>query len=235
MNTVRSFHVNTDKRQQRFAWHAALKDQLPVLAGLVWLLSACTPVRTGPFTPGAGQLVPLPSPIVSPVPGSGTVFLVVMENKEYGQIVGSNDAPFINQLAQQYTLVEDAFAITHPSLPNYLALLAGDTFGISSDCTTCFVSGPNLVDSLEARGRSWKAYMEDMPGPCFTGAAVGGYALKHNPFLYFQDIRNNPERCQRVVPLTQLDQDLASGSVPDFAWITPNLTHDMHVCTSWDR
>jgi len=151
-----------------------------------------------------------------------------MENKEYAQLVGSNDAPFINQLAAQYTVVDHAYAITHPSLPNYLALLAGDTFGITSDCTTCFVQGPNLVDSLEARGRSWKAYMEDMPSPCFTGTSAGGYALKHNPFLYFQNIRNNPGRCERIVPLSQLDQDFASGSVPDFVWISPNLIHAMH-------
>src|SRR5579859_5328678 len=202
--------------------------QFPLAAALVWLLSACAPLPTSSLTPGAGQLIPLPSASASAATAAGTVFLIVMENKEYGQLVGSNDAPFINQLAAQYTVVDHAYAITHPSLPNYLALLGGDTFGITADCTTCFVQGPNLVDSLEARGRSWKAYMEDMPSPCFTGTSAGGYALKHNPFLYFQNIRNNPGRCERIVPLSQLDQDFASGSVPDFVWISPNLIHAMH-------
>ena len=161
-----------------------------------------------------------------------------MENKSFEEVIGSADAPFVNRLAAENTLVERQYAITHPSLPNYLALLGGDTFGITSDCTTCFVDAPNLVDALEAGGRTWTAYMEDLPSPCFLGDSAGGllpgllgrggYALKHDPFLYFQDIRANPARCSHVVPLTQLDAALAAGRVPDFVWITPNLEHDTH-------
>jgi phosphatidylinositol-3-phosphatase len=201
---------------------------LALVVSLVCLLSACAPQQPPSFTPGAGPIHFAAAASTSPTPATGKVVLIVMENREYDQLIGNSDAPFINQLADEYTLVDSAYAITHPSLPNYLALLSGDTFGITSDCTSCFVSGPNLVDSLDARGRSWKAYMEDMPGPCFMGDSAGNYALKHNPFLYFQDIRTNAERCQRIVPLTQLERDLASGSVPDFVWISPNLVHDMH-------
>jgi phosphatidylinositol-3-phosphatase len=150
-------------------------------------------------------------------------------------VIGSADAPYLNRLARENVLVDRSYAITHPSLPNYLALLAGDTFGITSDCIDCFLDQPNLVDALEARDRSWKAYLEDLPAPCslatgtdVLGVASGLYVLKHNPFLYFQNIRTNPSRCNRVVPLTQLDADLTSGHTPDFAWITPNLQHDTH-------
>lgn len=86
--------------------------------------------------------------------------------------------------------------------------------------------------------------MEDLPAPCslvaeagtggFLGLSGGGYALKHNPFLYFQDIRTNPARCNRVVPLSQVDTDLASSQVPDFIWITPNLQHDTHDASVGD-
>ncbi|MBV9354290.1 MAG: hypothetical protein JO023_02060 [Chloroflexi bacterium] len=184
---------------------------------------------------------PASSPSAVPSPGLATrvvrpVFLLVMENKEYEQVVGSPAAPYFNSLASENMLVDQAYAITHPSLPNYLALLAGDTFGITSDCTDCFLDQPNLVDALEAHGRSWKAYMEDLPGSCaldagtggWRSASAGGYALKHDPFLYFQDIRTNPARCNRVVPLTQLDGDLTNEHAPDFIWITPNLQHDTH-------
>ena len=63
------------------------------------------------------------------------------------------------------------YAITHPSLPNYLALTGGSTFGIDSDCTDCRVpSATSLADQLSAAHLSWKAYMEDLPHACYRGA-----------------------------------------------------------------
>ena len=156
------------------------------------------------------------------------VFLIVMENKEYDQVIGNANAPYLNRLASQYAVADDYYAVTHPSLPNYLALFGGDTYGIRSDCTDCFVNQTNLADALDAAGKTWKSYQEGLPGPCFLGTQSGEYALKHDPFLYYQDIRDNPARCRQVVPLTQLSQDLAANQVPNFAWITPNLIHDMH-------
>lgn len=158
----------------------------------------------------------------------GHIVLIVMENKEYEQIIGNQDAPYLNGLAARFAQATHAYAVAHPSLPNYLALLGGDTFGVTSDCTTCFVDRPNLVDELEAHGKIWRAYMEDLPQPCFLGAAAGDYALKHDPFLYFRDIRDDPARCAQVVPLTRFAADLAAGTLPDFAWVTPNPRHDMH-------
>jgi acid phosphatase len=85
--------------------------------------------------------------------------------------------------------------MAHPSLPNYLALTGGSTFGITSDCTTCFVSAPNIPkDRVEAAGRNWKAYMESMPKPCFVGDSYP-YMQKHDPFIYFNDIRTNAAEC----------------------------------------
>ncbi len=156
------------------------------------------------------------------------IVLIVMENKEYGQIIGNPDAPYLNELAARYALATRSYAVTHPSLPNYLALLGGDTFGVTSDCTSCLVDQTNLVDQLEARRKTWRAYMEGLPQPCFLGPSAGDYALKHDPFLYFRDIRDNPARCDQVVPLTRFAADLAAGTLPDFAWVTPNLQHDMH-------
>ena len=71
-------------------------------------------------------------------------------------VIGSGAAPYINSLAASYGLATNYYAASHPSLPNYLALTAGSTFGITSDCTTCFVNATNIADQIEASGRSWR-------------------------------------------------------------------------------
>jgi phospholipase C len=153
-----------------------------------------------------------------------------MENQEFADVIGNSSAPYINHLAGTAALATASYAVSHPSLPNYLALTGGGTFGIQSDCTDCHVAARNLVDELEAAHVSWKAYMQDMPRPCFTGESSGLYAKKHDPFIYYDDVRMNPQRCAHVVPATQLDRDLGTGALPRFAWITPNLCNDMHDC-----
>jgi hypothetical protein len=170
----------------------------------------------------------------APARGPDHIAVVVMENHEYDSIIGSSDAPFLNKLAKRKVLLTHEYAVSHPSLPNYLALVGGSTFGISSDCTDCNVGKRNLVDQLERRNISWKAYMESMPSPCYTGAFAGTapkeYAKKHDPFIYFDDIRNDPERCNKIVPFTQFRKDLTPG-LPEFVWITPNQCNDMHDCS----
>jgi hypothetical protein len=154
-----------------------------------------------------------------------------MENHEYGDIVGSRDAPFVNRLATRGALATHSYAVTHPSLPNYLALTGGATFGIADDCTDCHVAQRNIIDQLEARGLSWRAYMEGMPSPCFRGAGSGGYAKKHDPFAYYDDIAGAAGRCAEIVPADRLSDDLRSGRLPAFVWLTPDLCHDMHDCS----
>ena len=163
------------------------------------------------------------------------VAVVVMENHEYGQVVGSRGAPWLTAQAQDQGQAIDYHGVTHPSLPNYLALLGGSTFKVTTDCADCHVDATNLVDQLEQAGLSWRAYMDSMPRPCFMATSgrdeTGLYAKRHNPFFYFDDIRTNPDRCKRVVPFSSLATDMAApGRLADFIWITPNLCHDMHDC-----
>jgi len=164
-------------------------------------------------------------------PGRLRVAVIVMENEDYGAILGSGQAPYLDSLARRYAVARRMFAISHPSLPNYLALTGGSTFGIDSDCTSCSVTQTGIVDQLSAAGITWKAYMEDMPHRCFTGASAGRYAKKHDPFLYYRDVVENPYRCANVVPFSKLRADLAARALPSFTWITPNLCHDMHDCS----
>src|SRR5439155_607348 len=117
-----------------------------------------------------------------------------MENEESTSVIGNSAAPYINGLANSYGLATQYYAVSHPSLPNYLALSAGSTFGISSDCTTCWVNSSNLADQIEASGRSWKAYMEGLPSACFVGDAYP-YMQKHDPWIYYNDILTNAAAC----------------------------------------
>jgi hypothetical protein len=155
--------------------------------------------------------------------------LIVLENRDYASVIGSGSAPYVNQLAHRYGLATHAYASSHPSLPNYLELIAGTTFGISSDCTSCSVDGPTIADQLDTAGIGWRAYMESMPSPCFTGAASDGYAKKHDPFVYVRHLRDGAG-CARVVPFSELSTDLASGRAAPFLWVTPNLCNDGHDC-----
>jgi phospholipase C len=165
------------------------------------------------------------------VPDFAHIVLIVLENKGFDTVVGNPLMPNLNRLAQEYTLLTGYHAIRHPSLPNYLSLIGGDTFGIDSDCTDCFIDARTLPDLIEASGRTWRTYQEDMPAPCFIGDQ-GEYFQKHNPFVYFDSIRLDPGRCeQNVVPLTALSEDIEARSLPDFIFITPNICNDAHSCS----
>ncbi len=215
-----------------------------ILAFLV-LMAACSPVPTAsstatPTNPGVVPVTETPQPTEPPivtatptplVPDFTTIVMIVLENKEFGTVIGNPTMPYFNQLAKSNTLLAQHYAVAHPSLPNYLALISGDTFGINFDCTSCIFDARTLPDLIEASGRTWKTYQEDMPSPCFAGSDQGNYAIKHNPFMYFKPIRLDSTRCnQDVVPFTQLSADLKTGALPNFAFITPNLCNDAHDC-----
>jgi hypothetical protein len=164
------------------------------------------------------------------VPRFRHVLLVVFENKERDEIVGNPQAPTFAALSKRYATLSAYAAVAHPSLPNYLALVSGSTQGIRSDCTSCTVDGPSLADTLERAALTWKTYAEGLPGPGFRGASAGLYAKKHDPFLYFRNVADDPARRARVVPLGQLRRDLGAGRLPSFALVVPNLCNDMHDC-----
>ena len=175
-----------------------------------------------------------------PVPRFQRVVVIVFENKGQKDVLGDPDAPYFNSLATRFAVLSNYSGVAHPSLPNYLSLISGSTHGIQDDCTDCVVSARNLADTLERAHRSWKAYAEGLPRPGFTGASVGRYVKRHVPFLYFRDILARPQRRRRVVPLRQFSSDLASGRLPSYSLVVPDMCHDMHDCSvatgdSWLR
>jgi hypothetical protein len=208
----------TPRRASTAARAVALTAVLAVLA-----LLGCGAARPGkPLALGTSAKLPASH--------ASHVVTIVLENEESDAVIGSASAPYINGLAHRYGAMTQSFAIRHPSLPNYLALTSGSTQGIDSDCTDCSVSSRNIVDQLEAARISWKAYLEDVPSPCFLGSARAGYAKKHNPFAYYTDVVSSPRRCSHLVGFGQLQRDLRRGSLPTYVWITPNMCDDGHDC-----
>jgi hypothetical protein len=175
-----------------------------------------------------------PDPVApSPATAAGRhVWWIILENHEYGSIVGSRSAPYINSLVARYGLATRYYATTHPSEPNYVALVAGGTLGVTTDGVYHLVH-PSLFSQLTALGRSWRVYAQDDPSGCFTGySARGGrdgpglagtYARKHNPAISFTSVSGNPAQCHRIQPLRYFDPAAAP-----FEMIVPNLTNDMH-------
>jgi hypothetical protein len=204
------------------------------------LLAACTIGSVGVSDPAS----PAPTASATTLPPFSHVFVIVLENEGADAILGNAAAPYINSLAAQYGVALRAYAITHPSLPNYIALTSGGTANLdgtdcSVDASVCHVSGnqTNIADEIEASGRTWAAYMESMPQPCGLDN-TDLYAVRHNPFVYYDDIRDGSnDRCAtHDLPYAagRFQQALASGSVPDFVWITPNLCNDGHNACGGD-
>jgi phosphatidylinositol-3-phosphatase len=178
-----------------------------------------------------GLLMAPAQPAAAAVPPFQHIYLIVLENHEYGSIVGSSSAPYLNSLIRRYGLATNFHAVTHPSLPNYLALFGGSTFGIRDD-RVHNITARNLADQLEAHGRSWRVYAQDLPSRCSTVAAAyggvdlvgraGWYARKHEPAISFTDI-SRTSRCARITRLASFSPTAAS-----FELIVPNMTNDMH-------
>lgn len=168
------------------------------------------------------------------------VIIILMENEAYSQVIGSSSAPYETSLASHYASATNYFALSHPSLPNYFALVAGSTFGVTTDCSPsqCSISGPTIANLLDSHGLTWKEYAESMPNNCSqTDSSDSLYVTKHNPFVYFNSITNNTGSgttsayCNsHVVSFAQFWTDLQSSNLPNYSFITPNICDDAHSC-----
>jgi phosphatidylinositol-3-phosphatase len=173
---------------------------------------------------------PVPAPKLPKVPHA---FVIVMENEENTALMGNPQAPYINSWITKYGYAANYYGVTHPSLPNYLALTAGSYFKTFDDSDGHRYSGTNIVDQMESHHLSWKAYMEGMPRVGFTGdsyptSKIDLYERKHNPFMMYRDVLNSAARRANVVPGVRIFHDLKVGHVPTLSFISPNLCHDMH-------
>ncbi|KAG0244046.1 hypothetical protein BGW41_000474 [Actinomortierella wolfii] len=151
-------------------------------------------------------------------------FIVVFENKDYTEVAKH---PYFTSLAKKGVLLSNFHAITHPSQPNYIAMISASTGALDNDNHD--YTHANIVDLFEAKGISWKAYQEDYLGNCYVKDSYNGlYYRKHNPFISFTSISSNPARCAKIVNAKQLDTDIANGDIPQFGFYTPNEKNDGH-------
>jgi hypothetical protein len=156
-----------------------------------------------------------------------------MENHSNSDVIGSSSAPYINQLAREGAAFTKSYAITHPSEPNYLALLSGSTQGVSSDACPVTFKAPNLAADLLASGKTFAGYSEDLPATGSSVCTAGNYARKHVPWADFSNVPGAVSR-----PFTSFPTNYSL--LPTVSFVIPNLCNDMHDCAvnvgdSWLR
>jgi hypothetical protein len=161
------------------------------------------------------------------------IFVIMLENHSKSTVIGDVNAPFITSLANDYAEATNYYGVTHPSQPNYVAAITGQLdINRMNDSFTNHFGWPNLVDQLEAHGKTWGAYMDTLPYAGYTGFTAPGsvalYTNKHNPFVLMDDVLASPDRLANIKPYTDLAADLNSSNAPDFVWISPNQCNDMH-------
>jgi hypothetical protein len=163
----------------------------------------------------------------------GHVVIVVEENADYATVVGAaSTMPYLNSLIDSYGLATQYYANTHPSIGNYMMLVTGQVLTNDDNETPASfpVSVNNVVRELAANGKTWKAYAEDLPSVGYTGGDTGNYAVRHVPLAYLTDVQDSATGRDTLVPFTQFATDLASGSLPNYSFVTPNLCNDAHNC-----
>jgi acid phosphatase len=175
---------------------------------------------------------PTPSPSPSPAPGipaADHVFLVVLENHSFSEVIGNPGMPFLNALAAAHSLAANYFANAHGSIADYFMLTTGQIESADNNFSG-IVADDNVVRAMSGAGKTWKAYMESLPSAGYTGSDVYPYLKHHNPFSYLTDVLNASAQAANIVALAQLSLDLSSGTAPAFAFIVPNAENDAHDC-----
>jgi phosphatidylinositol-3-phosphatase len=212
-----------------------------------------------------------PSPIVNQVaatdqaiPPYKHIFVIIAENKAYKQIIGSPNAPKLNQLAQTYGSATKFYGEIHPSEGNYAAMLGGSNYGIHDDdafycqagSTDQFcshakrpnyanhtIAAKSLMDQLAEKGLTWKGYFEDLPSPgskavVYPDVRRALYAVKHNGFMNYKSVQDDPKIAEKIVGMDQLAADLKSGNLPSYSHIILNQCNEMHgldECPNTDK
>lgn len=208
--------------------------QLPGLSS-----PAASPPASGPAATPSPTPTPSPASTPSPAPTRAParpskVLVIVEENR--GQPTAARQMPYLASLARRYGSTTSYRGVAHPSLPNYLALAGGSTYGVRDDASpaTHRLTGPSLFDRAIAAGRTARTYAESMPRPCATTSS-GRYAVKHNPWAYFSDAQSRTN-CRRFdLPAGTpaggaLRTDIDRGTLPTLGLLVPDLCHDGHDC-----
>jgi len=174
------------------------------------------------------------APAGAAVPAFDHIAIIMLENHSDLSIVGNPNAPLITRLALDNGYASAYYGVTHPSLPNYIALTSGNNWYSNSDSQTQRFTNRNLVDQLEEAGVSWTAYMQGLPSVGYAGDFYPNneeralYVIRHDPFMLYTDVASNPRRRAHIVPYSRFASDTRTGHLAKFIWISPDVCHDMH-------
>lgn len=188
-----------------------------LLALLTLSIISCANIAALHKTPGG---------LAMPLPHYDHIVVVVEENHSYSQLFDNTNAPYLTSLAHQSAVFTDSHGVTHPSQPNYLALFAGSTFGVTSDACPQTLTGPNLATTLAGHGLSFTGYSESLPAAGYMGCATGDtfdplYVRKHNPWADFANVPPTDNQ-----PLSSFPA--AFNQLPTVSFVIPNEHNDMH-------
>jgi phospholipase C len=203
-----------------------VRSLLAFLVASCWVVMGLTPASASPRPAAASHY--------------DHIFVIVEENHSFTDVIGNPAAPNLNALASTYGLATNYFGVSHPSEPNYVALMGGSPFTVNSDNPYYVqrVAAPSLISELDHNHVSWKAYLQSVPhagyqGICYPSNCNGApdkdplYVSKHDGIQNFTTSLNTRD-WSRQVPVSQLTSDLRSGHVPAFSWVIPDECHDQH-------
>jgi len=156
------------------------------------------------------------------------IVLVIEENQSYATVVGNtSDWSNLNNLMSNGALATNYYANSHPSIGNYFMLTTGQLLTTDDSSTTVW-NVDNLARRMLASGVSFKIYAEGITQG-YLGGNAGLYLIRHNPFAMLSDVADNPQVANQCIwPFAQFAADLASGTLPDFSYIVPNVDDDAH-------
>jgi len=162
------------------------------------------------------------------VPRSNHVYIVAEENRSYERIVGSASMPYLNSLLAKGAVATQFYSNEHGSLENYLIVTSGQYLTHNNDTLAVF-NVDNIERHLLTNGKTFKSYAQTLPFAGYTGLYSGAYMKRHAPLPYFTEMGNS-SLIKNHVSTTELAKDIANGTLPNFAFITPDGNNDMHNC-----
>jgi phosphatidylinositol-3-phosphatase len=204
------------------------KEILPWILGAV-LCSLLCALLAEAACGGGGSQAGTPTPHMPSVPAGSVshVVLVVLENQNYADVVGSANAPYLNSLMAQGTLATNYYANSHPSMGNYFMMTSGNIVS-TDDAYSGTVSPPEIVSALTAAGKNWKVYVEGIPAAGYKGDSTALYLKQHDPLAYFTDVEGTAA-ANNIAPFPQLATD-ASGTLATFTMVVPDIYDSAHDC-----
>jgi hypothetical protein len=212
-------------------WPLAVIALAAILAGAYLLDMTPSRAELSELVQWARHSVAAPVEQAQPVPRWRHVTVIVLENRDYDEILGADDAPYLASLAAQGAVASNVWDVGGASQPNYFAMTSGSSHFVTNN-DVHDLDAPSLFDQVEAAGGTWRVSAEQYPGDCFTGETASGgrdgpghYVRAHNPAISFTSIANDPARCANIQDHTAFEPRQAN-----LEFIVPDSCHNTHDC-----